>query len=221
MRNATMDAIDEAVFHYQGPGEKASCSSSKNHFAASAMCWGDISFEDCRNCLWNAQYRLVEHYCRSRSAGLLILTNCSLSRIHVQTTMNTTTSSFIILIIILLFNTLENDVVRCDDPNVTYVLSLCNEFTADDTGLNSRVLEAIVMEAIDDAVYYYQGPGEKATCTEIPFDSDIYPSSHLPCVGETYLSRIAGTVCGMLSIAWLITFAHRESEVGSYLPIVS
>ncbi|CAN1828830.1 hypothetical protein LINPERHAP1_LOCUS32352 [Linum perenne] len=78
MRNATMDAIDEAVFHYQGPGEKASCSSSKNHFAASAMCWGDISFEDCRNCLWNAQYRLVEHYCRSRSAGLLILTNCFL-----------------------------------------------------------------------------------------------------------------------------------------------
>ncbi|CAN1828829.1 hypothetical protein LINPERHAP1_LOCUS32351 [Linum perenne] len=98
--------------------------------------------------------------------------------------MNTTTSSFIILIIILLFNTLENDVVRCDDPNVTYVLSLCNEFTADDTGLNSTVLEAIVMEAIDDAVYYYQGPGEKATCTEIPFDSDISFFASAMCWGD-------------------------------------
>ncbi|CAN0878605.1 Antifungal protein ginkbilobin-like protein 1 [Linum grandiflorum] len=79
MRKSALKAIDDAVYAYQGPGEKASCSSTMSReIVASAMCWGDISVQDCKNCLWNAQFRLVDHYCKYLFGAQLTLTNCYL-----------------------------------------------------------------------------------------------------------------------------------------------
>ncbi|CAN1169537.1 Antifungal protein ginkbilobin-like protein 1 [Linum perenne] len=79
MRRRALKAIDVAVFSYEGPNEKASCSSQMNKtIVASAMCWGDISPEDCRNCLWNAQFRLVDCYCKYKFGAQLMLTDCYL-----------------------------------------------------------------------------------------------------------------------------------------------
>ncbi|CAN1169535.1 hypothetical protein LINPERPRIM_LOCUS19854 [Linum perenne] len=82
MRSATLEAIDHAIDGYQLSWEKATCICSNSikpyRFYASAMCWGDISFIECRHCLWNAQFRLVDQYCQYRFGGQLTLTNCFL-----------------------------------------------------------------------------------------------------------------------------------------------
>ncbi|CAL1380023.1 unnamed protein product [Linum trigynum] len=76
LKNETLKSIDCAIAAVAGGHPNKCTYNLDSEFFAAANCTLTLSQEDCKSCLYNAQYRVVDTYCPSYYGAWLKLADC-------------------------------------------------------------------------------------------------------------------------------------------------